>query len=411
MIMHKAFRFRLRMDAAQEGLALQTAGCRRLVYNLCLEQRSTWGQKHRISSFDQINELPALKAAFPFLKEVPSHCLQQAVRDLQIAYDNFFSGRAGYPTFKKRNDEPSFRFPDAEQFTISDKWIWLPKFGFVEWERHRNIVGKPKNVTIVREGNWWYASIACEVEEDLPEPGSAGFGEYLGIDLGISEPVMLSTGESMQIARTPEREKKRERQLRKKLSRQRQGSKNHDKTVRRLRALKAGQKRRRLDNAHKVSARVAREHSHVAMEDLRLLNMTSSAKGTAENPGKNVAQKAGLNRALLDLAHGKLRVLVQRKVERAGGTFVPVDPRNTSRRCNPCGFVSKNSRKSQAEFKCVSCGHVTNADYNASLNICEVAFGHQANNSTGGRPGLACGSSGVARRKQEQSSLETALAS
>lgn len=407
---HKAFRFRLCMDADQESLALQTAGCRRLVYNLCLEQRSIWGRAHRISAIDQVNELPTLKKAFPFLKEVPSHCLQQGVRDLQTAFDNFFEGRAGYPKFQKRSDDPSFRFPDAKQFTIGDEWIWLPKFGFIEWERHRDIVGTPKNVTIVREGIWWYASVACESEVDLPEPGSADFGEPLGIDLGVVEPIMLSTGESVAIARTPPRETRRARKLHKQLARQKAGSRNREKTIRRLRALHAGQKRRRLDNAHRASARIAREHSHVAMEDLKLLNMTASARGTVEKPGANVAQKSGLNRAVLDLAHGQFRTVLQQKVERAGGTFVLVDPRNTSRRCNPCGHVSADSRKSQAEFKCVSCGHEANADHNASANIRDRAFGLVPERPTGGLPGMACGSSGVARRKQEQSSLMSALA-
>lgn len=410
MTSHKAFRFRLRLDADQEELALRTAGCRRLVYNLCLEQRSVWGRRHQISAINQINELPELKRSFPFLKEVPSHCLQQAVRDLQMAYQNFFEGRAGYPKFQKRNDDASFRFPDPKQFTIGETSIWLPKFGHVEWLRHRDIVGRPKNVTIVREGNWWYASVLCQIEGDQPEPGSADFGERLGIDVGISVPIMLSTGEKLPIARTPARETRRARKLHKQLSRQQRGSANREKTVRRLRALKAGQARRRLDNAHRASARIAREHSHVAMEDLRLLNMTKSAKGTVEESGTNVAQKAGLNRALLDLAHGQFRAILKSKVLAAGGTFVLVDPRNTSRRCNPCGHVSAESRKSQAEFKCVSCGHEANADHNASLNICEAAFGLHADKPTGGRPGLACESSVAGRRKQEESFPQPALA-
>ena len=216
---------------------------------------------------------------------------------------------------------------------------------------------------------------------------------------------MLSTGEVLPIARTPERETRRQRKLQKQLARQQRGSRNHEKSVRRLRSLKAGQSRRRLDNAHRASARIAREHSHVAMEALNHANMTATAKGTMEAPGVNVAQKAGLNRSLLDMAHGQFRAILKSKVIAAGGTFVLVDPKNTSRRCNPCGKVSAKSRKNQAEFKCVSCGHEANADHNASLNIRDDAFGRRVDVSTGGRPGLACGSSGVARRKQEESSL------
>ena len=182
------------------------------------------------------------------------------------------------------------------------------------------------------------------------------------------------------------------------------------KTILRIRALAAHQARRRLDAAHRASAYIAANHSHVAMEALQLLNMTASAKGTIEKPSSNVAQKSGLNRVILDLAHGQLRTLTQRKVLAVGGTFVLVDPRNTSRRCNPCGHVSKNSRKSQAEFKCVACGHKTNADQNASANIRDDAFGPDTtlDKPTGGLPGMACESSGVTRRKQEKSSQQAA---
>jgi putative transposase len=411
MTSHKAFRFRLRLDADQETLAMKTAGCCRLVYNVCLEQRRGWGRSHSINAIHQINQLPELKTFLSFLQEVPSHCLQQAIRDLDTSYRNFFKGTAGYPTPRKKGSNDAFRFPDPKQFTIGDSWIHLPKFGFVEWVRHRDVVGTPKSVTVIRQGNWWFASMLCEIEMEVPEPGSADFGERLGIDLGVAVPIMLSTGEELPIARTPARETRRARKLHKQLSRQQRGSVNRMKTIRRIRALAAGQARRRLDAAHRASAHIAARHSHVAMEDLKLLNMTKSAKGTVKEPGTKLAQKSGLNRIILDLAHGQFRRLVQMKVLARGGTFLLVDPRNTSRRCNPCGHVSADSRKSQAEFQCVSCGHEANADHNASENIRDRAFGPavplQNSNPTGGLPGMACESSGVARRKQERTSSES----
>jgi putative transposase len=406
MQMHKAFRFRLRLEAHQETLAMRTAGCRRLVYNLCLEQRSTWGRSHRISCTDQINQLPELKKHLPFLKEVPSHCLQQAVRDLDRAFVNFFEGCSEYPQPKRKGRSDSFRFPDPKQFMITEDGIHLPKLGFVEWIMHRPILGTPKSVTVSREGNWWFASVNCVVDVVQPEAGSADFGERLGIDLGVVEPIMLSTGDSLPVVRTPKRETRRAKKLRRQMSRQQRGSRNREKTIRRLRHLEAGQARRRLDNAHKAAAWIARRHSHVAMENLKLPAMTKSARSTVEDPGRNVAQKSGLNRALLDLAHGQFREILKRKVLAQGGTFVLVDPRNTSRRCNPCGHVSTDSRKSQAEFICVSCGHSANADHNASENIRDRAFDAPAeyDTTTGGLPGLACGSSGITRRKQERDS-------
>jgi len=404
VISHRAYRFRLRMDADQESLAVRTAGTCRAIRNACLEQRSGWGQRHRLSKFGQQAELKVLKAEFPWIAEAPHHCLLQAIADLDVAFQRFFKGEAGYPQPHKRGRKDSFRFPDFKQFTIGDGWIKLPKFGFVEWVRHREIIGKPKSVTVIREGNWWFAAVLCEIETHLPEPGTADFGEHIGIDLGVAVPIMLSTGEHIKIARAPTRETRRTRRLHRQIARQQRGSANRAKTIRRLRAVQAGQARRRLDAAHRAACLIANRHSHVAMEDFRLLNMTKSAKGTVEEPGTNVAQKAALNRVILDLAHGQFRTILRHKVLARGGTFVLVDPRNTSRRCNPCGHVSAESRKSQAEFKCVSCGHEANADHNASTNIRDRAFGPVPARPTGGRPGMACESSGIARRKQEESS-------
>ena len=414
VIMHRTYRFRLRLDADQETLAMRTCGITRVVRNACVEQRSQWGRSHRITRFGQQAELKILKAEFPWIAEAPHHCLLQAIADVDTAFQRFFKGEAGYPQFHRRGRKDSFRFPDPKQFIVEDAWIKLPKFGFIEWFRHRKIIGRPKSVTIIREGNWWFASVLCEIEEILPEPGTADYGARLGIDLGVVIPIMLSTGEAVHIARTPPRETRRSRKLHKQLSRQQRGSANRDKTIRRMRALSAHQARRRLDAAHRAARHIADRHSHVAMEDLRLLNMTKSARGTVEEPGTNIAQKSGLNRVILDLAHGQFRTILKDKVVRQGGTFVLVNPRNTSRRCNPCGYVSAESRKSQAEFQCVSCGHRANADHNASENVRDRAFGPVPDvthsKPTGGLPGMACESSGIARRKQEQSSPETALA-
>jgi putative transposase len=411
MIRHQAFRFRLHFDADQESLANRTAGICRVLRNLCLEQRSTWGRRHRISKFGQQAELKSLKTEYPWVAEAPHHCLLQAVADLDVAFQRFFKGQASYPTFHRKGQKDTFRFPDPRQFAITDDGIHLPKLGFVEWIMHRPILGTPKSVTISREGNWWYASVNCVIDDELPEPGSADFGERLGIDLGVIEPIMLSTGESLPVVRTPKRETRRAKKLRRQLSRQQRGSRNREKTIRRLRHLEAGQARRRLDNAHQAAAWITARHSHVAMENLKLPAMTKSARGTVEDPGRNVAQKAGLNRVLLDLAHGQFREILKQKVCAKGGTFILVNPRNTSRRCNPCGHISADSRKSQAEFHCVACGHRANADHNASTNIRDRAFGALAepDDTTGGPPGLACESSVVGRRKQEQSSQHAAF--
>jgi putative transposase len=128
----KAFRYRLYPTSEQERLIARTVGCCRLVYNLCLEQRKlNWHRSNplRISAYDQIKELPALKDCADFLREVPNHALQQSIIDLEKAFTNFFDGRAAYPKYRKKGDRESFRYPDPAQFKIASERIFLPQAG------------------------------------------------------------------------------------------------------------------------------------------------------------------------------------------------------------------------------------------------------------------------------------------
>uniref|UniRef100_UPI00334030B5 transposase n=1 Tax=Sphingomonas sp. TaxID=28214 RepID=UPI00334030B5 len=147
----------------------------------------------------------------------------------------------------------------------------------------------------------------------------------------------------------------------------------------------------------------------VAMEALKLQNMTRSAAGTLAEPGTNVRAKAGLNRSLQDVAPGQIRLIIRQHIEAAGGRFESVDPHNTSRRCSACDHAAAENRKSQADFGCVPCGMQINADLNAAINIRRLAFGKAtAIPPTVGLPWLPCESSSIRRRKQEPRSARHA---
>jgi putative transposase len=118
----------------------------------------------------------------------------------------------------------------------------------------------------------------------------------------------------------------------------------------------------------------------VVLEDLQVKNMSRSAKGTQKAPGRRVRAKAGLNKAILDQGWAELRRQLQYKMQWCGGQVLAVDPKNTSRTCPECGHVAADNRKTQAEFRCVSCGHSAHADVVGALNI--LARGHRV---------LACG--------------------
>ncbi len=152
-------------------------------------------------------------------------------------------------------------------------------------------------------------------------------------------------------------------------ARKQKGSANQRKAYERVAELKRRKKRKLDDLLHKESAYYAEHYGVVVVEDLQVGNMTASAKGSPENPGKNVAQKAGLNRAILESGWGRFVTMLEYKLAERGGRLVKVPPHYTSQRCSACGHTEAGNRPSQAKFLCQSCGHAENADVNAAKNI------------------------------------------
>lgn len=373
MIERKGYRFRLYPTPEQAALFRRTAGCCRYLYNLALEQRSRFSRKGRNISYRmQAAEMTRLKAEAPFLREPPHHCLQQALRDLDRAFTNFFDGRASYPTPRLHSGRASFRFPDPKQFRLEAGdgkrgFLFLPKAGRVVIRLHGQIAGEIKNITISREGDWWVASL--QTERDVAAPASRCDDAIVGMDLGVARPLVLSTGEFIDLPKTTPRERERERRLRRSLARKKRGSRNRLKARRALARHLAARARRRKDAIEKATTRVARKHGVVAMEDLAVRNMTASARGTVSAPGKNVRQKAGLNRSILDVSFGAIRVRLGQKLAASGGRLILVPAPYTSQRCNGCGHVAKGNRPDRDSFRCLACGHESDADLNAARNI------------------------------------------
>ncbi|MNU27397.1 putative transposase [compost metagenome] len=396
------YKYRIYPDGRQEHLFRRTVGSCRFVYNLFLEQKKLeWGRSdpRRLTQIDQIKQIPEAKGHFPFLKEVPNHCLQQTVIDLHKAYANFFNGHAKYPRPRRKFQNESFRFPDPKQIRFRDGAILLPKAGWVRLVMHRPYFGEVKNVTVSASGDHWYVSVQTEREVADPVDLAANPNAVeLGSDLGIVNALVLSDGTVYDLPRMTDKEKRREAALSKKVSRKKKGSKNRLRAQRDLRRFKAKIVRRRKDAKHKMTTEVVRRCDVIYLEDLKLRNMTASAKGTVEEPGSNVAQKAGLNRAILDVSPGETRLQFKYKMRRKGGAVILVPPAYTSQRCAECGHTDAANRPDRDTFVCVSCGNAACADANASANI--LYMGRKFR--TGGPPGLACGSNLDAGRKQEE---------
>ena len=201
----------------------------------------------------------------------------------------------------------------------------------------------------------------------VPAPGN---GQVVGIDRGVAIAAALSTGEILPCPALTARERTRLRRLQRTLVRAARGSNRRGRVRHAIARLRARDSDRRKDWAEKVSTGIARRFDLIRVEDLHIGNMTRSARGTRENPGRNVRAKAGLNRGILRSGWG---LLVRRLEEKAPGRVEKVSPAFMSQRCSACGHVDANSRESQARFVCTACGFAGHADVNAAINI---AAGH-----------------------------------
>ncbi len=364
----RGYRYRLDLTPDQARLAQRTAGCARLVYNLALEQRSMWWrQGHRSTGYaQQCAQLVELKAAYPFLREVPSHPLQQALRDLDRAFRRFFAGTSRYPRYKRRGHHDAFRFPDAAQIRVKGTHARLPKLGWCALRLSRPIRGTIRTATVTWEAGHWYVAFATVAEIPEPVPGSR---EAVGLDVGVVAAATLSTGQRYAITGWTARLMRRRRRLERSIARKRRGSANQRRERARLARLHARARRRRHDAIHKLTTAVAQNHSLVVVEDLAVAAMTRSARGTAAAPGHHVRAKAGLNREILDRGWGELRRQLAYKCAEHGGRLVAVPARYSSQECAVCGQVAAASRRSPAVFRCVGCGHAAHADVNAATVI------------------------------------------
>ena len=367
MVIRKAYVFRLRFKGPDEASRLhQYAGCCRLVWNkgLALQKERLKAGKRCLSYPELAKELLAWKKQQPFLREVPSQALQQRLMDLDKALKDAFDKKSPkrFPDFKKKyRSGESFRYPQG--FQIDGRRIFLPKFGWTRFFKSREIEGHAKNVTVSLRGDHWFISVQTEQEVSIPVHPSQ---TAVGCDFGTVRLVTLSNGDHrMPVNAYKERQKDLAR-AQAKAARMTKGSRNYQKQKRRIRNIHIQIADKRIDHLQKISHDLSKNHALVALEDLQVINMTRSAKGTKNAPGRNVNQKAGLNRVILDQGWGTLKRLVEYKTAWRGGLAVFVDPAYTSQECSSCGHVSPGNRPSRELFSCKRCGHTSNADENAA---------------------------------------------
>ncbi len=393
MIISKSFKYRLRLTKEQQSLCNQIAGSCRYVWNRALAlKKKTWEEKkQRLSRFDLDKLLIEWKKELVWLTLPPSQSLQQVNKDLDQAFKNFFRGR-GYPKFKKKGIHDGFRLPQGvtliDQLSRKVGRVRLPKLDIVGFTKSREPEGKIRHVTITKSCQNWYIAFNCEI--DIPKPDRRAQSE-IGIDRGITTFVQCSDGAAIYGVSPLKKNLNRLVKLQRKLARRKRFSSNWKKTKLKIQRLHFYIANVRKDFLHKTSTQLAKSHSLIVMEKLKTKGMTRSAKGTKENPGKNVKAKSSLNRSILDQGWQMFQQFLSYKLNWRGGELILIPPQNTSLKCRICGHISKENRINQEEFQCINCGHTENADLNASINI--LAEGHSV---------IACGVEALASTLKQE---------
>ncbi len=388
----KAYKVSLKTNQDIETNLVRFCGSARFVWNKSLAMNlERLENKQKILWYQEMAFWLTLwkrSEEYGFLKECPSQVLQQKLKDLERAFkDGFDSGQPIklMPVFKRRGLNEGIRFPQG--FKLNNRRIFLPKIGWIGFHKSCDIKGTIKNITITSKGGRWYASIQVEQMIDI---GKHTSDSEIGIDAGIKCFAAFSDGTMIEGVHSFRRHEQKLAREQRKLSRKKRGSKNWKKQRRTIAKLHHRTANVRSDYLHKLSTDISKNHAKVFVEKLQIKNMSASAKGSNQEPGKNVKAKAGLNKSILDQGWFELRRQLNYKLFWMGGMLAEVNPRNTSQQCSDCGHVEKENRISQEVFRCKACGYEEHADINAAKNI-----------KTVGQTGMACQANRISGRQQE----------
>lgn len=373
----QAFKFEIRPDGEQQRAMRRFSGSCRFVFNraLALQQDRYKAGEKKLGYAGLCKLLTEWRnsAETTWLADAPVHPLQQTLKDLERAYANFFAKRANFPRFKKKDRGDSFRYPDPKQIKLdqANSRIFLPKLGWIRYRNSREVLGAVKNVTVSASGGKWF--VAIQTEREVAEPVHPATS-IVGVDMGVANFATLSTGQIIAPVDALKKQGRRLAHYQRIMSRKQKFSRNWAKAKARVQKLHARIGNIRRDHLHKLSTTLSQNHAGIVIEDLQVRNMSRSASGTVEQPGRNTRAKSGLNRSILDQGWFEFRSQLEYKQSWRGGMVIAVDPRNTSRTCPACGHVGQDNRKTQSRFECVACGYTAHADVNAARNI--LAAGH-----------------------------------
>ncbi|HUD01354.1 MAG TPA: transposase [Rhabdochlamydiaceae bacterium] len=368
MIIQRAFKFRLKPTVKYRGQFQQFAGARRWTFNhgLELRQKVYQAEGKTLSYYEQNIELTGLKdlPETSWLQEIHSQIPQQALKDLNQAYQHFFrriknKEKPGHPKFKKRGVRDSFRYPQGVK--VEGSQAYLPKIGWVKFRKSREIQGKIKETTIVQEGNAWYIVFSCEIESDSPSIVPIDEAEAVGIDMGVAHFATTAAGKENIHQEIPhphflDTKLSKIKHLSRNVSRKTKGSKNKLKARIKLSKKHAEVKNLRTNFVQQLSTQMIKNHDIFCIESLDISNLLQ--KSTRR-----------LARAISDAGWRSFLHCLKYKTEQCGkhlveaGKYFP-----SSQICSSCGN-RKEMPLNQREYHCQNCGLRIGRDYNSAIDL------------------------------------------
>jgi putative transposase len=357
--MLKAYKFRLYPTKIQKEQFAKHIGSCRFVYNWALDQKiKTYQQTEKsISQFDLNKQIKILKCDFPWLKEVNSQSLQGMTKNLETAFTKFFREKTGFPNFKSRKN-PIQSFPIPQHYTVDfEKGIVkLPKIGEVKTVLHNRFEGTLRTATISKSTTGkYYISILVDDDKEFPVKKEFSKSTTVGIDVGIKDFAVLSTGEKVENPKYLKNSLKRMKCLQKRVSKKVKGSKNRDKARQHLSKIHETISNQRNNFQHQLSFRLISENQAISLETLNV---------------KGMVKNHCLAQSISDAGWSSFVTKLEYKAEWLGKTILRIgrfEP--SSKICNVCGYHNSNLTLKDREWECPDCKTKHDRDINAAINI------------------------------------------
>lgn len=397
-MIRKAYRYRLYPNNAQATLLDKHFGCARLIWNWSLAEKIRVYQEtgESLSRYQLQAQLPVMKQSDkPWLTEVNAQSLQASLVNLDRAFLNFFKHKTRFPRFKRKNQRQSFQVPQRGQIDFERGRLIIPKFQEgIRCAISRRFEGEKKTFTVSKTTTGkYFVSVLVETPEDAPKKPAATEGGTLGVDVGLRDFCILSTGERVANPRHLRSEIARLKILQNRASKKQKGSSNRRKANRKVARLHEKIANQRSDFLHKTTHRLCNENQvdSIAIEDLNVSGMMKNHF---------------LAQSIADVSWSEFFRQIEYKTEWRGINLLRIGRFEPSSRLCTCGVVNKDLKLGQDTWTCESCGKTHDRDILAANNIKRFALTRESLRHSGqGLPGEPVDVPSLEGRMKQEASL------